>query len=472
MKHPAQMPLRVLVAEDDEAAQKHLQKLFDGNPAYKVETVGNGQVALTALEQCCYNVLLTDLHLAGIGGLELLHAIQVRQLPVTAIVMCSCGTIDDAVRAVRLGAYDFLSKPLDFRRLELTLERAGRERKLQNELAALRSQLQESFTFNNVVSKNPRMHAVFELINNVGHTNTTVLIEGETGTGKEQIARAIHQVSAHRSGPLVVVNCAALSETLLESELFGHEKGAFTNAIGQRKGRFEIADRGTVFLDEVGDVPPGMQAKLLRVLQERRFERVGGTESIEVDVRVIAATNRPLRRLVKHGKFREDLFYRLNVIRIELPSLRERMEDIPLLAAHFLQKYGRPGDPAKQLTALAMQALMDYRWPGNIRELENVIERAIVTSRGDHIDVAELASEVTQPCALKFPYHIPMDRPLPDVVHDVTANIEKQYLRQALTKTHGSVVRTAKITGMSRRSVTAKIAEYQIDRGVFKNGKH
>jgi transcriptional regulator with GAF, ATPase, and Fis domain len=348
-----------------------------------------------------------------------------------------------------------------------------REQNLQNELAALHTQPQTDYIFHDVLSRNPRMHAIFELITNLGHTSTTVLIEGETGTGKEQVARAIHQSSLKRNGPLVAVNCAALPETLLESELFGHEKGAFTNAVCQRKGRFETADKGTVFLDEVGDVPPAMQAKLLRVLQERCFERVGGVERIEVDVRVVTATNRPLKRLVKQGKFREDLYYRLNVIRIELPPLRERIEDIPLLANHFIQKYTIPGEQPQQITTSALQALMNYRWPGNIRELENVIERSCVTSRDDKIDVADLASEVMQPAPVKLPFHVPLDRSLPDVLREATASIEQQYLRQALRKANGSVVRTAKISGLSRRSVTAKIAEYEIDRALFReNGKH
>jgi two-component system, NtrC family, response regulator AtoC len=319
-----------------------------------------------------------------------------------------------------------------------------------------------------VLSKSPRMEAVFNLIQSLGHTNTTVLIEGETGTGKEQVARAIHQASVHRSGPMVAVNCAALPETLLESELFGHEKGAFTNAVSQRKGRFEAADGGTLFLDEVGDVPPVMQAKLLRVLQERCFERVGGVEEIHVDVRVVAATNRPLQRLVKEGKFRDDLYYRINVVRIQLPPLRQRLEDIPLFAAHFIEKYQPAGEPRKVITPAALEKLKAYRWPGNIRELENVIERACVTARSNCIDVDDLAPEVTEPLPVEVPFHGNLDRPLPDVLRDATASIEKRYLRMALKKTRGNVVRTAKISGLSRRSVTAKIAAYGIDRANFR----
>ena len=249
--------------------------------------------------------------------------------------MTSDGSIDQAVQAMRLGAYDFLAKPIDQQHLRLVVKRVLRERRLQDEVVYLRDRLEKRYSFRNIISKSPRMQAVFELITNVAQTNTTVLIEGETGTGKEQIGLAIHQASQERTGPMVAVNCAAIPETLLESDLFGHEKGAFTSAVNQRRGRFELAHGGTIFLDEVGDIPPAMQAKLLRVLQERRFERVGGTESIEVDVRVVAATNRSLQRLVQEGKFREDLYYRLNVVKIELPPLRERAEDIPLLADVF-----------------------------------------------------------------------------------------------------------------------------------------
>ena len=312
------------------------------------------------------------------------------------------------------------------------------------------------------------MHAVFELINNVAHTNTTVLIEGETGTGKEQVARAIHQASQHRTGPLVAVNCAALPETLLESELFGHEKGSFTSAVGQRRGRFEMAHGGTIFLDEVGDVPATMQAKLLRVLQERRFERVGGTESIEVDVRVIAATNRSLRRLVKQGKFREDLYYRLNVVKIDLPPLRERPEDIPLLATHFTEKYSGTGG-VKQLSPQAMEKLINYRWPGNIRELENAIERACVTSHENAIHLESLPPEIVSPPAPKLPFHIDLDRPLPDVLREAIGQIEQQYIRKALKKASGNVGRCARICGLSRRSISAKIAEYRLEKAAFKD---
>ncbi|HYV39117.1 MAG TPA: sigma-54 dependent transcriptional regulator [Gemmataceae bacterium] len=465
-------PVRILVVEDNEIARKHLRQLLQTNCHYEVDSVSDVHKALAALEQNSYSLVLTDLRLPGGSGLDLIRTIQERRLPVTTIVMTGFGSIDDAVQAIRLGAYDFLTKPTDIDNLRLVIERALRERSLQNELATLRAQLQKNYAFHNVLSKNPRMHGIFELINNLGHTTTTVLIEGETGTGKEQVARAIHEASCNRSGPLVAVNCAALPETLLESELFGHEKGAFTNAVSQRKGRFEAADKGTIFLDEVGDVPAAMQAKLLRVLQERCFERVGGTDKIEVDVRVVTATNRPLRRLVKKGTFREDLYYRINVVRIELPPLRERLEDIPLLATHFMQKYAPQGETPKQIDPAAMQVLLNYRWPGNIRELENVIERACVTSREQMIEVNDLPTELVQPAPAKMPSAVSLDKPLPDLLREATATIEQQYLRQALKRAHGNVVRTAKISGLSRRSITAKIAEYGIDRTLYReNGE-
>jgi DNA-binding NtrC family response regulator len=464
----ARRETRILVVEDNDLARKQLQRLLQANPSFHVEALGDGKKALAELEAQPYSLVITDLRLPGFDGLELTREIQQRRLPVTVIVVTAHGIIDDAVQAIRLGAYDFLTKPIDIENLRLVIERALRERSLQDEVAYLRTQLQTEYSFHNVLSKNPRMHGIFELISNVGHTTTTVLIEGETGTGKEQVARAIHGASTNRTGPMVAVNCAALPETLLESELFGHEKGSFTSAVGQRKGRFEIANQGTIFLDEVGDVPPPMQAKLLRVLQERHFERVGGTEQIEVDVRVIAATNRSLLRLVKQGKFREDLYYRLNVVRIDLPPLRERTEDIPLLATHFTQKYTPPGEPPKHISPAAMQLLVNYRWPGNIRELENVIERACVTTRDNLIDVVNLPPELSNPVPDKSPFHVSLDRPLPDQLREATMNIEQQYLRRALKKARGNVVRAAKICGLSRRSVTAKIAEYGIDRTEFK----
>jgi DNA-binding NtrC family response regulator len=467
-KETPPVPRRVLIAEDNELTRQQLQQLLEADCKIQVDTTGDGQEALRSLMNHNYSIVITDLKMPHLSGMQLIEEVQKQRLPVTVIVTTGFGSIDEAVQAMRLGAYDFLTKPIEIQHLRLVVQRALRERTLQDEVANLREQLQSRYSFQNILSKNAKMHAVFELISRVAQTTTTVLIEGETGTGKEQVARAIHDASQVRNGPIIAVNCAALPETLLESELFGHEKGAFTSAVGQRRGRFELADGGTIFLDEVGDVPAAMQAKLLRVLQERRFERVGGTESIEVDVRVIAATNRSLLKLVKQGTFREDLYYRLNVVKIDLPPLRDRPEDIALLATHFAQKYARPGESFKQVSPQAMELLLHYRWPGNIRELENAIERASVTSRDDTIRPENLPPEIMTPSAPKTPFNIDLSRQLPDLLREMTADIEQQYIRKALKKSHGSIGRCAKICGLSRRSISAKIAEYQINKTAFK----
>ena len=459
---------RILIVEDKDIDRQQLQALFQ-DPKLLVETAADGVEALERLTTNTYSVVLTDLKMPRLSGMQLIEEVQKRGLPVTVIVTTGFGGVDDAVRAIRLGAYDFLTKPVDLEHLRHVVQRALRERTLQDEVASLREQMRDRYSYHNILSKNPRMHQVFELIQNVAGTTTTVLIEGETGTGKEQVAKAIHLASGpHRAGPMVAINCAALPENLLESELFGHEKGAFTSAVGQRKGRFEMADTGTLFLDEVGDIPAAMQAKLLRVLQERRFERVGGTDSIEVDVRVIAATNRSLPRLVKDGTFREDLFYRLNVVKIDLPPLRDRPEDIPLLATHFAQKYARPNEGPKPFSPRAMEVMLNYRWPGNIRELENAVERASVTCRGEAIGPEDLPPDLSAPVAPKTPFVIDLDKPLPDLLRDITLDVEQQYLRKALKKSHGNIGRCATICGLSRRSISAKIAEYKIDKATFK----
>ena len=444
------MKRRILLAEDSERTRQSLKELLESDEQILVETATDGEKAIKALTEHNYSIFLTDLKMPGLDGMQLIEQIQKQKIPVTVIVMTGYGSINEAVQAMRLGAYDFLTKPIDVQHLRLVINRALRDRVLQDEVASLREQINGRYSFHNILSKNSRMHGVFELIGNLAQTNTTVLIEGETGTGKEVIAVAIHAATQGRTGPIIAVNCAALPENLLESELFGHEKGAFTSAMNQRRGRFELADGGTIFLDEVGDIPPAMQAKLLRVLQERRFERVGGTESIEVDVRVIAATNRSLQRLVQEGKFREDLYYRLHVVKIDLPPLRERPEDIPLLAAHFVQKYTRTGESA------------------NIRELENAIERACVTSTNGAIQLENLPAELTSPALPKLPFAIDLNRPLPDLLRDVCADVEQQYIRKALEQSHGHVGRCAKMCGLSRRTLSARIAGFQINKSVFK----
>jgi DNA-binding NtrC family response regulator len=324
--------------------------------------------------------------------------------------------------------------------------------------------------FHNVLGNSPRMQGIFELVRHAARTSAPVLVEGETGTGKESIARALHEEAAEvRRGPFVVVNCAALPENLLESDWFGHEAGAFPGAVSARAGRFEQAHGGTLFLDEVGDVPPPLQARLLRFLQERRCERLGGGTAVETDVRIVSASTRPLLQAVRHNRFREDLFYRLNVIKIDLPPLRERLEDVPLLAGHFCARYTPAPQPPRQPAPEVLEALLRYPWPGNVRELENAIERACIVSEGPLIGKEHLPAEVLSEAPASWPpFPIDLNRPLPQLLRDAVAYIEKYYLSQALKKTHGHVSRCAQLCGLSRRSVTAKIAEYGLDKNAFK----
>ncbi|MFN4257956.1 MAG: sigma-54-dependent transcriptional regulator [Gemmataceae bacterium] len=462
-------PRRILLVDDSDLSRRQLQVLLQVDADLRVDGVRDGVQALEQLEHHTYSLVITDLRMPGMDGMRLIEEIQKRRLPVTVIVTTGSGGVQEAVQAMRMGVYHFLTKPIDVDYLRLVVRYALQDRALQDEVAQLREQLQRRFAFHHMLSKNRAMHAIFELVNNLSHSHATVLIEGETGTGKEQLARAIHELSTDRPGPLVPVNCAALPESLLESELFGHEKGAFTSAVGQRRGRFELADKGTIFLDEVGDIPPTMQAKLLRVLQERRFERVGGSETIEVDVRVIAATNRPLLKLVGEGQFREDLYYRLNVVKIDLPPLRQRPEDVPLLARHFVEKYTTPGTAAKIIDPAAMQALLQYHWPGNIRQLENAIERACITATGDRIRRDNLPPEILEQAQTpRRTAALDLGRPLPAIVKEATAALERDYICKALEKTHGNIGKCARLCGLSRRSISVKLAQYQIDKTKWK----
>jgi DNA-binding NtrC family response regulator len=463
------VPRRVLVVEDDHDTRNSFRQLLEMVLKVEVDVAEDGKQALELLSQRPYSVVITDLRMPRLSGMQLLEQIESKRLPVTVIVTTGHGSVADAVKAMRMGAYDFLTKPPDPQNFCVLIERAMRDRSLQDELAALRAQLQERHSFQNVVSKSRRMFEIFELIGHVAETATTVLIVGETGTGKEQVARAIHQASAPvRSGPFVAVNCAALPESLLESELFGHEKGSFTGAAGQRVGRFQQAHGGTLFLDEVGDIPAPMQIKLLRVLQERKFERVGGNATIEVDVRVIAATNRPLEKLVKDGQFREDLYYRLDVVRIDLPPLRDRTEDIPLLAAHFAQKYSRNGNVPARIAPEAMDRLLTFPWPGNIRQLENAIERACLTARDGTIRPENLPPDLCRSAAARTGISVDLSRPLPDQLAELTSRFEERYLRRALKRCRGHIGRVAKVSGLSRRSISNKVSQFNIDSSAYK----
>jgi len=462
---------RLLVAEDLEDTRESMQQLLSLSLGLTVDVACDGMEALELLRKRPYSLLITDLRMPRMNGMKLIETIQEERIPVTVIVTTGNGGVTEAVQAMRLGAYDFVTKPANTQHLKIMVERALRERSLQDEVIALRAQLSDRHTFANVISRSTKMAEVFDLIGNISDTTATVLVLGETGTGKEQIARAIHQASSsYRTGPFIPINCAALPETLLESELFGHEKGSFTGANAQRRGRFEQSDKGTLFLDEIGDVPLPMQVKLLRVLQERRFERIGGTEAVEIDVRVIAATHQNLEKLVAEGKFREDLYYRLNVVRIELPPLRDRPEDIPVLVSHFAQKFARSKNGMPTVTPEAMQVLQAASWPGNVRQLENAIERACITARDGVIRVSNLPADIAgKKDGSKSLLSVDLERPLTEQLAEITAAFEERFLRKALRRTRGHVGRCAEITGLSRRSITDKIANYKIDKSEFKS---
>ena len=389
---PNGLPQRVLVVEDHEDARSSLQELLQLSLKLEVDTAEDGAKALEMLRHRAYSLVITDLRMPKVSGMKLIEAIQAEKIPVTVIVTTGHGSIKDAVDAMRLGAFDFLTKPPDPQHLCLLVKRALQTRSLQDEVAALRAELQGRHSFQNVLSKSPRMHDVFELVGQISDTTSTVIINGETGTGKEQVARAIHQASASlRPGPFVPVNCGALNENLLESELFGHEKGSYTGADRKRIGRFELAHQGTLFLDEIGDVPLSMQIKLLRVLQERRFERVGGTEPIEVDVRVIAATHQDMEKLVKDGKFREDLYYKLKSLTFRFRLYEnEPRTSRPRGALPEVRTPGTTPPTISRSDGCPAQSA----WPGNVRQLER--DRASLRDRDGVIDVKNLPPDVGQ----------------------------------------------------------------------------
>jgi DNA-binding NtrC family response regulator len=424
-----------------------------------VEAVRTSAAALEALGGQEYDVAVVDLSAPRAQGLRFLEAVRGLRPPLAVVGVANPAAVSEAARAVRLGACDVLTSPVRPVELVSALRRVLDERARRLEVV----QAARRHRFANLIGQSPVMEPVFHLIERVAGSHATVLIEGETGTGKEQVARAIHAAAPDRPGPFVPVNCAALPLTLLESELFGHEKGSFTGAAEQRLGRLELADKGTVFLDEVSDIPLPMQAKLLRFLQERRFERVGGADTIEVDVRVIGATHRCLQRWVRAGKFRDDLYYRLNVIKIEVPPLRERPEDIPLLARHFAARYA-PAGAALLIAPEAMETLLDHPWPGNVRELENVIERSCVTAWSGAILPQHLPPEILSHPAGAPRFHIDLERPLPELLRELAAAVEQHYLRKALRKSQGRIGRCAEICGLSRRSVTTKLHDYNIPR--------
>jgi DNA-binding NtrC family response regulator len=466
----SRMKCRILAVDDMEFNRNHLRKVLESD-GFEVEAVADGRSAWEELRVRRYHLVITDLRMPELSGLDLLARVRAERLPVGMIVLTAFGDLTEALNAMKAGADDFITKPYDPDHLRFLVKRILERRELIDELEQLRKQSGEGYQFHAMVSKSPKMRRVFELIEQVGPIGSTVLIQGETGTGKELVARALHAADTRRAGPFIALNCAVLNDALLETELFGHERGAFTGAERRKIGRFELADGGTLLLDEAGDIPPGLQAKLLRVLQTGQFERVGGTETIQVDVRIIAATHKLLDEEVKRGRFRADLFYRLNVIRIDLPPLRERTEDIPLLATHFLQQHrSRGGTEVTEIASDAMQALLRHAWPGNVRELENAIKAGVALADGSVLrrhdlpeSVAPRSSPASRPGSL-----IDIDRALPHLTGDLIGQIEREYFVRLLSQHKGNVARCARHSGLSRRSVTQKLQKYGLERTQFK----
>jgi two-component system response regulator AtoC len=450
----------ILIVDDEKHTLDGLRRLLEDN--YDVYIAADIAGAIDVLEREQIDVLLTDLRLGTEDGMTLIdRALKMPRAPIS-IMMTAYGSVDTAVEAMKRGAYDFVTKPLNLDKVELLIARALRSRKLEQENRSLREQVEERYGLENIWGESAVLHDVLDTIKQVAPSSANVLIEGESGTGKELAAHSIHNLSRRNKAKFVVVHCAALSPHLLESELFGHEKGAFTGATERRIGRFEQANGGTIFLDEVGEIDPATQVKLLRVMGENRaFERVGGNQTLHADVRLIAATNKNLEKLVQDGKFRDDLFFRLNVVRITMPPLRERKEDIPLLTRGFLRQFCKANDkPLLELTADAMNALLLYDWPGNVRELRTAIEHGVVMATGPKITLRDLPMSVREASGASLPRGISATKAFGEKVNPLDLHeTERKLVLQALASTRGNVTAAAKKLGISRRTLHRKINE-------------
>jgi len=453
---------KILFIDDDPGSREGLTLLFQ-REGYQVEAVAAGEEAIRLLSQKNYAVIITDLFLPGVSGIDILKHVKEQQLPSNVILITGNATAETAVEAMKEGAFDYITKPLNFEELKVLVAKAVEKSRLVAENLFLRQQLRGKYKFENIIGNSAAIQPVFTRMEKMLHTDSTVLILGESGTGKELVARAIHYNGSRKNKPFIAINCGAIPSELLESELFGHMRGSFTGAVSDKPGKFELANRGTIFLDEIGTMPLHLQMKLLRVLQEQETERVGSTRKTKLDVRVISATNLDLEKRVRQGEFREDLFYRLNVVPIQLPPLRERREDIALLAKHFLRKICTemrrlPLD----ITQDAVRAMEAYEWPGNIREMENVIERAIALTDGDRIELKDLPPQIggeneTDNAAPRLT--------VPDEGLDLTetiARIEQAYIRQAMEKSHNIKARAAALLKINRTTLVEKIKRYDM----------
>ncbi|MCP9462761.1 MAG: sigma-54 dependent transcriptional regulator [Nitrospira sp.] len=445
-----------ILVVDDDADMRELAQDMLKDRGHQVSVAGSGEEALKLLAEEDYAVVLTDLRMKGMQGLELLNQIKREYPEVNVVLMTAFGSVDTAVEAMKHGASDYLTKPVKKDELIRVVERVIREAALRREVDRLRREVRKEYSFHQILGKSKAIQAVFDLIRRVADSPTNVLITGESGTGKELVAKAIHYNSSRKEAPFVPVNCAAIPEQLLESELFGHMRGAFTDAKVDKRGLFEEAQKGTLFLDEISELPLMLQAKLLRAIQEREIRRVGATKPIAVDVRIIAATNLNLADEVKNKRFREDLYYRLNVIELKLPPLRERREDIPLLVDAFLKKCAETGGkPVKGISEAALAMLIDYAWPGNVRELENVIERAVTLSRGDKVSPDDLPPAVQGARGDRRVLDEAAEKSLP--LHEV----EKEYIKKILEKTGGNKYQAAHVLGIDRKTLYRKLAEIE-----------
>jgi two-component system NtrC family response regulator len=453
-------PMETILIVDDEKNYLVVLEALLSPEGYEIMTADNARAALRLIEESDLDLILTDMKMPGMNGMELLEHCKRIKPEVPVIMMTAYGTIEMAVEAMKKHAYDYITKPFQNEELKVTIQKALDNYRLVKENRRLSEALSERHRFSNIIGRSKPMLEIYDLIRKVAHSKASVMITGPSGTGKELIAKAIHYESPRKDRPFISVSCGALTETLLESELFGHEKGAFTGAVALKKGRFELADGGTLFLDEVGEMPAPLQVKLLRVLQEMEFERVGGTKTLKVDVRVLSASNRNLREIVANGLFREDLFYRLNVIHIEVPSLAERPEDIRLLVNHFVEKYRNDlGKQRIELSPEVWKVLYAYPWPGNVRELENVIERAVVLNSGGAIELRDLPPEFSERHKeLDIDRFIPFDAPLQETLE----KIEEKLILRALRLNDNVQSHAADKLGITKSLIQHKIKKYNI----------
>lgn len=461
----------ILIVEDEEKTRRILKINLQEN--YQVLQAQNGLEALSFLQHEPVHLVLTDLRMPTMSGLELLQKMQELNLHIPVIIVTAYGTVENAVEAMKKGAYDYILKPIKIDELEMAIEKSLNYGTLLNENFFLKEQLKQYEGFRDIITIDPDMRKLMDLVKQVAPTRATVLIEGESGTGKELFARAIHYLSPRAENPFVEINCGAIPHELLESELFGHEKGAFTGAVALKKGKFEMANRGSLFLDEIGELPKELQVKLLRALEEQRFTRVGGVQPIQTDIRFIAATNRNLRDEIKAGTFREDLYYRLKVVYIRIPPLRERPEDIPLLIQHFLKKHEKTiGKQITRVTPEALEILQNYEWFGNVRELENVIMQAMIFASGDAITPDVLPREIVHSVEIisnwipQTKEELQKEKRLR--YHEIDSELEYAFLKNILKKTRGNVSESARQTGYDRRQIQNLLKKYHLNPENFK----